>query len=210
MSKKILYTIGDNFTYGTDLGNHEIECYPYLLSKKLGCELVNEALPSASNDWMFRKSIEWIASNDVIKVHTFIVGWSHPDRREEHFEFYHGGPLKESQRHRGRNSHISDYISIYLYDARLSSIKSFIYIYTLQEILKKNNINYLFVFPQFNELTQDEWYEKNIKSHVHNIYLKIDQRYILDLEMKEIPTGKHPNKNQHMIMSNKIFNCLKG
>ena len=128
---KKLYTIGDSWTYGDELENPKKDCWPGVLSKDIGCKLVNEAAPAAPNDWMFRKSIEWIAKNDVTKVHTFIVGWSHPDRREEHFEFYHGGPLKESQRHRGRNSHISDYISIYLYDARLSSIKSFIYIYTL-------------------------------------------------------------------------------
>ena len=49
---KILYTIGDSWTYGTELDNPETECYPYLLSQKLGCDLINEAKPAGSNDWM--------------------------------------------------------------------------------------------------------------------------------------------------------------
>ena len=83
----ILYTIGDSWTYGTELENPKEECYPYLLSKKLECDLVNEAQPAASNDWMFRKSIEWITKNDISNIHTFIVGWSHFNRREEQFQF---------------------------------------------------------------------------------------------------------------------------
>ena len=73
--KKILYTIGDSWTYGYDLENPETECYPYLLSKKLDCDLVNEGLPAASNDWMFRKSIEWIIKNDISKLE-FLTGKS--------------------------------------------------------------------------------------------------------------------------------------
>ena len=36
--KKLLYTIGDSWTYGYGLDNPETECYPYLLSQKLGCD----------------------------------------------------------------------------------------------------------------------------------------------------------------------------
>ena len=56
---KVLYTIGDSWTFGSDLDSPETECYPYLLSKKLDCDLINEGLPAASNDWMFRKTIEF-------------------------------------------------------------------------------------------------------------------------------------------------------
>ena len=53
--KKVLYSIGDSWTYGWELENPQTECYPYLLSQKLGCDLINEGLPG-SNDWMFRKA----------------------------------------------------------------------------------------------------------------------------------------------------------
>ena len=43
--KKILYTIGDSWTYGSDLQFPDTESYPYLLSQKLDCDsLVNEAI----------------------------------------------------------------------------------------------------------------------------------------------------------------------
>ena len=108
--KKTLYTIGDSWTQGYDLKNPKEECYPYLLSKKLDCDLINEAKPAASNDWMFRKSVEWITTNDTSNIHTFIVGWSQPDRREENFNFYHGGAPKYERINYADNT-ISNWIS---------------------------------------------------------------------------------------------------
>ena len=59
-----LFTIGDSWTYGDELDNPKKESYPYLLSKKLNCRLVNYAVNGGSNDWMFRKTIEWVCSQD--------------------------------------------------------------------------------------------------------------------------------------------------
>ena len=57
MKSKILYTVGDSWTYGDDLKNPQIESYPYLLSKIIGCDLVNDGKNFAGNDWIFRKSV---------------------------------------------------------------------------------------------------------------------------------------------------------
>ena len=65
MKSKILYTVGDSWTYGDDLKNPQIESYPYLLSKRIGCDLVNDGKNFAGNDWIFRKSVEFITSNKI-------------------------------------------------------------------------------------------------------------------------------------------------
>ena len=213
----ILYTIGDSWTYGFDLENPETECYPYLLSQKLGCDLINEGLPAASNDWMFRKSIEWILKNDISKLELFIVGWSFPWRREENFSFYHGGDPKSERKNYGGNpggEPISKWISENLFDVRLSYIKTFTYIYTLQEILKSKNINYLFYHPLDDIFIQDEWYEENIKSLVHDIYLHIDLSKSVGPDFNGNPVIprdelRHPNKKETEWLANQLFNFIK-
>jgi len=209
----ILYTIGDSWTYGTELENPKEECYPYLLSKKLKCDLVNEAQPAASNDWMFRKSIEWITKSDISNIHTFIVGWSHFNRREEQFQFYHGGELEDMINSRGDNNPMEKIISKNFANLRLQAIKTFTYIYTLQEILKKNNIKYIFYFPWDDVLLQDKWYDETIKSDVHDIYLRIDRDYCIGprLGNKQITdrispklNSLHPNKEEHEFIAKKL------
>ena len=65
MNIERLYTIGDSWTQGYSLRNPKTECYPYLISKKLKCDLENHAF-YRSNDWMFRKTIQWICSQKKI------------------------------------------------------------------------------------------------------------------------------------------------
>jgi len=213
----ILYTIGDSWTYGYDLENPKTECYPYLLSQKLGCDLINEGLPAASNDWMFRKSIEWILKNDISKLELFIVGWSFPWRREENFSFYHGGDPKSERKNYGNGPDgepISKWISENLFDMRLSYIKTFTYIYTLQEILKSKKINYLFYYPLDNFFIQDDMYEKTIKSDVHDIYLQIDMDRCVgpDFDGKfVIPEDelRHPNKKETEWLADQLYKFIK-
>ena len=210
--KKLLYTIGDSWTQGWDLKNPKKECYPYLLSKKLNCNLINEAKPASSNDWMFRKSVEWILKNDTSNIHTFIVGWSASARREENFSFYHGGEPKY-ERINYKGNFVSNWISDNLSNEKLSAIKTFTYIYTLQEILKKNNINYLFYFPWEEILIEDSWYEENIKEYVHDINLKIDKNFCVGPEFngqRVFPANelRHPIDVEHMWICNKLYEEL--
>ena len=105
MKSKILYTVGDSWTYGDDLKNPLTESYPYLLSKKIKCGLINGGRNFAGNDWIFRKSVKLITSSEMENIHTFIVGWSNHCRREENFKFFYGGSPKIEKVFRSRDDH---------------------------------------------------------------------------------------------------------
>ena len=85
---KKLYTIGDSWTYGWDLPGsndykvHKKGAWPTLLAREFNCELINAAWGGGSNDWMFRKTIEWVCSQDNLDEVIVIVGWVEPNRRE--------------------------------------------------------------------------------------------------------------------------------
>ena len=84
-----LFTIGDSWTYGWDLPGRHIprrnkeHAWPTLLAHEFKCKLINEAWGGGSNDWMFRKTIEWVCSQDNLDDVIVIVGWVEPNRREE-------------------------------------------------------------------------------------------------------------------------------
>ena len=220
---KLLYTIGDSWTYGEELDNPETECYPYLLSQKLGCELVNEALPASSNDWMFRKCVEWISQRDSFDDITVVVGWSNPNRREENFGFVWGGHISyweewEWREVDDKSRDKSKFISEHLFDEILFYKKSITYILTLQEFLKSKNIKYLFYDPYANILIKDDWYYENVadmKNVVDNIdkrfYVgpEIDGRCIVEGQTKENNvTGRHPNVDEHKWLSEKLYEII--
>ena len=134
---KKLYTIGDSWTYGDELVNPKEDSWPSVLSKELGCELVNDAECGGSNDWMFRKTIEWVCSQDILDDVSVIVGWSEPNRREENYEFYNGSRLLDDNK-------TEKLIFGELHNGELAHYKSICYMVTLQEFLKSKNIKYLF------------------------------------------------------------------
>lgn len=230
MKSKILYTVGDSWTYGDDLKNPQIESYPYLLSKRIGCDLVNDGKNFAGNDWIFRKSVEFITSNKIENIHTFIVGWSNHCRREENFKFFYGGSPEIEGAFRARDSQYdlvkekvgnlnrvvlknkllgdddetSKMISELLYNEELSIIKTLTYIVSLQELLKSKNINYVFFFPWYDVLIE--------KNNINDIYLNIDTDYCIGptIDDDKIPTddARHPNKKEHKWMANKLYQFI--
>jgi len=70
-----LITIGDSYTYGQELENREQDAWPALVAQALDCELVNLAMPGASNDYIFRTAID---NADEF----MIVAWSECTRTE--------------------------------------------------------------------------------------------------------------------------------
>ena len=184
MIVKKLYTIGDSWTYGWALpgphipGRNKEHAWPTLLSQEFNCELINEAWGGAPNEWMFRKTIEWVCSQDNLDDVIVIVGWVEPNRREE----ASGGDI----------SLITNFISphdtkqykpfLEYYNDELAHYKSICYVVALQEFLKSKNIKYLFYQPWYDLLGIVDA-PKNFFSfpveNIKNIIEKIDQKYCI-------------------------------
>ena len=220
---KKLYTIGDSWTYGDELKNPKKECWPSVLSRELDCELINQAGPGGPNDWMFRKTIEWVSCQENLDDTILIVAWSEPNRREENYKFM----LYESKLWRK--------VMKDLYNNELSYYKSVCYMVTLQEFLKSKGIKYLFFQPWCDILGSEkrlyETREKKIKYNrwlvedyqkecysdsleIGKIIKNIDGKYLIGPNVPKyieeynirtiMPgdgTGRHPNKKEHKIMS---------
>ena len=216
---KLLYTIGDSWTYGDELENPKKECWPSVLSKELGCELVNDAQCGGPNDWMFRRTIEWVCQQKSFDDTAVIVGWSEPNRREEDYNTILQGEGMWEQ------------VMKYLYNDELAHYKSICYMISLQEIFKSKNIKYLFFQPWFDIVSCEErlekvrvnkskfsnWLDNEAKEFypeklgIGDIIKNLDKKYIIDPQMLDerrnikskmiLNSYGHPNKNEHILIA---------
>ena len=109
-------------------------------------------------------------------------------------------------------------ISDYLYNHELITIRTLVYIFTLQEVLKSKNIKYLFYQPWVDILIEDDWYEKNDKKDIstysnrlNEVYTNIDKKFVVGPEFKNskgynsykiaFEEKRHPNKSEQKIIS---------
>jgi hypothetical protein len=68
---KKLYVNGCSFVWGDELENREKEAFPFLLEKKLNCELINDSKCGASNERILRTTLSRDLSDSFV-----IIGWS--------------------------------------------------------------------------------------------------------------------------------------
>ena len=184
MIVKKLYTIGDSWTYGWGLpgpNKYKVDkkdAWPTLLSQEFNCELINEAWGGAPNDWMFRKTVEWVCKQDNLDNVIVIVGWVEPNRREE----ASGGDISlitnfisphDTKQYKPFFEHHNDELAHY---------KSICYMVTLQEFLKSKNIKYLFFQPWYDLLgivDAPKYFFSFPVENIKNIIEKIDQKYCI-------------------------------
>lgn len=84
----ILIANGCSHTYGMELPEDQRldNCFAGLIAKELGMEFVNLAIPGASNDRIFRTSVEYIVDH---KEESFwLIGWTERSRHEWYFAPY--------------------------------------------------------------------------------------------------------------------------
>lgn len=74
-----LLTIGDSFTYGTELSDPSKHAWPVLLSQACSADLRNISAGGFSNDAMFRECVEQVSHDGYDVV---IVAWTDPARME--------------------------------------------------------------------------------------------------------------------------------
>ena len=166
--------------------------------------LINDSVCGASNDYIFHTSLESINEllNKKVKPDLVVIQWSGPNRREN---CDHNGNITFITPH--------DNIDLHLKFEPMASKHTLHYIFSLQEILTKNGINYLF----FNYMGLDD----SVKNT--NILDKIDKTKVLDFGNDTVFNGLielfkskqynrdiqgHPNEKGANFISNKIIEKL--
>lgn len=74
----MILTLGDSFTYGEELTDRS-DAWPYVLAREFKRTVDNLAVPSGSNDRMFRLAVGETARS---KYDLVIIAWSDPSRFE--------------------------------------------------------------------------------------------------------------------------------
>ena len=76
---KLLYTIGDSFTYGQELPDPNQQAWPRLLADKLDYRLLNDGRPGVGNEFIVKKTIQAVAEH---KPDLVVVAWTSCGRQE--------------------------------------------------------------------------------------------------------------------------------
>ncbi len=135
-----LLTVGDSFTYGTELDNPSEHAWPVLLSRRLLANLTNISSGGFSNDAMFRECVEQVSKAHYDLV---IVAWTDPARLEI---ARNGQPFSVnlSPRMEKLVPWLRDYYT-YNQDDEHSYRRTIAMMLSLQSFLKSRNIRYIFV-----------------------------------------------------------------
>lgn len=76
--KKVIYTIGDSFTYGEELEDRN-NAWPSLLANKFDMSLINEGKPGVGNEYIIKRTILAVSKHRPDLV---IIGWTSCARQE--------------------------------------------------------------------------------------------------------------------------------
>lgn len=88
-----LVTNGCSWTYGQGLDNIREQAWPALLANKLGCEVVNLAIPGTGNESITRRNYEYVYESLNYKSNPlFVIMFSQIWRKEVWMHDYYGTP----------------------------------------------------------------------------------------------------------------------
>jgi hypothetical protein len=204
-----LLTVGDSFTYGEELGDRN-HAWPQLLANQINYKLVNFGQPSASNDKILRKTMDYVISTPVDLV---VIGWSNIGRSEYADEFgyydvwpgYQGGLfIKDGCTWR---SGLVDYVSKY-HNSEAIHLKFIQQVILLQSFLKSRDIKYIML-----NIVQNEYYKKKHFDGQLEYFNQVDKETFLgfnDSGMLEwtygckTGIGGHFLEDGHQIVAKKI------
>lgn len=194
----MILTIGDSFTYGSELSDRNL-AWPYLLNKTVE----NKGFGGSSNDRIFRVAIEETTDN---KFDFVVVAWSFPNRKEV-FDTSRRTPVCINYMHSDKLSWVNDYFK-YSYDRDFAFRQWLVQMVALQGYFKSINQKYIFCNVAGLQGDYDKYSED--LGHILN---KIDKDfypgwpYYGMLEWaKDTPVGKggHFLEEGHQIVANKL------
>jgi lysophospholipase L1-like esterase len=209
-----LLTVGDSFTYGDELTDRN-SAWPQQLANIINAEVINLGVPSASNDKILRKTLDYLTFEQADLV---VIGWSNPGRSEHSDEFgyydvwpgYQGNLFKQDGC-TWRNE-LVEYVSKY-HDSAAIHKKFIQQIILLQSYFKQRNIKYVML----NTL-QNEYYKKKNFDGKLGYYEQVDEQYFLgfnDTGMIEwannCPKGPYGHflEDGHKVVAEKIYEHIR-
>jgi len=77
--RKLIYAIGDSFTYGQELPDPATQAWPVLLAERLGYRLVNHGTPGVGNEFIVKQTIKAVAKH---KPELVVIAWTSCGRQE--------------------------------------------------------------------------------------------------------------------------------
>jgi len=209
-----LLTVGDSFTYGEELSDRT-QSWPQKLANRINYELLNLALPSASNDKILRRTLDYLATESADLV---VIGWSNIGRSEhaDEFGYYdvwpgYQGAIFARDGFNWRNQ-LVDYVSRY-HNSEAIHRKFLQQVILLQSYLKLRNINYVMC-----NIVQNEYYKKKHFDGQQEFFAQVDREKFLGFNesgMMEwtygVPQGPggHFLEQGHQIVANRIYEHIR-
>jgi lysophospholipase L1-like esterase len=202
----MILTVGDSFTYGEELSNRTVEAWPYLVSKLLNTPVTNLGVGGASNDYIFRTTVEQTIQT---KYDIVIVAWSDTSRLEV---CYKDTILCVNAHGRRNIPWVPDYYK-YSYNEKFGFRKWFVQTLALQQYLKSINQPYLFVNVaglqgHYNEYKDEFSYIWN--SYDASNYLEWEHSGLIEWQ-GDCPKGPggHPLGLGHQRIADKIYEHIR-
>lgn len=217
----MLYVNGCSLTYGMELGTvgyklHQTELnstenlyrmnhsWPGILSRLMNVQLINDAITGASNERIFRTTIDYIENCSVVPTYV-VIGWTSLGRtevydlntnKEEQITFRAGG-IQTLQSHNRISKVLLDYTNFYIenflnYDWMAKKLHPMVV--SMQAYLRSKNINYI-MFSAINN---------KMETRGLNHYLP-DSFYGSVSEKYKIGPFLHPLEDGHNFWANRLF-----
>lgn len=211
--------IGDSFTYGEELRDRN-QAWPALLGYD------NYGLRGASNEYIFRKSVELAP-----QCTHMIVSWSECTR----YDLYTNIPVNIASRYKNYtgpiqtnpgwatainpwNEHnMSFFYDLYtkFTDEQNQFIKTLSYMVALQDVLAVNNVEYLYCSSFSNSNMFKKYTEiENIKLWIDRLNIKKfigypNEGFVEWTYGEDIGPGGHPLENGHIKIAEKLYDHIR-
>lgn len=228
-----ILTVGDSFTFGLelpDLPKKHLDffcqvrdqynqnpkpvapstlAWPAKLATLLTTDVDNVSMPGASNDWIFKKTIQQVLSK---KYQLVVVAWTCVDR----YDFaYQQRDLQLS----ASNQSIASFFPWFKnfvadhHDFLLAYDKWVCHAVALQAFLKMNNQPYVFANAMTPHIIQDSG---KLYSSIDDVKSKFDQQYYIDWESSfetwcqglPVGPGGHFLEEGHSLVAQRICDFL--
>lgn len=210
-----LVTNGCSWTYAQGLKNIKEEGWPTLLANKLGCEVVNLALPGSGNESITRRNYEYVYENlPFNSTPLFVVVFSQLWRREVWMHNYYGTPT-------------DDYVTMFPASQRDGNPaeKAWLHEFNEEDFLRKNmlikfatknlldNHRYPYIITDFPGDDIQEPFLNKVKNRFPNWYYEYKKindvttlsSLVSDLDKTEC---SHPGPKSQIVIANFLYQSI--